>query len=305
MTGTIARPKGTSRNTLIFIDTNIFLDFYKASGRDQLTLLDHLDKNHARIITTEQVEMEYKRSRLRVISAALSEHKLPGQDLLPPVPTFLEAADATRMLKKHHKQLKEASKKITARMKMVQRDPRSDPVYVVLQRLFKANGEFHLTRNQDKNTRRAVRCRARKRFLMGYPPRKKDDTSMGDAINWEWIIECAEKSGDDIVIVSRDSDFGAIDAKPPILNDWLRHEFNERLTRKRKIKLTTLLSDAYKEAGIPVSARAAQNEKKFVKGLPTGKVIHGTTSMTQTSSMTATGTVSHGTAFGQPVLTEE
>ena len=47
--------------TLLFIDTNIFLDFYRQVGRESnLSILKHLRPHHDRIITTRQVEMEFK-----------------------------------------------------------------------------------------------------------------------------------------------------------------------------------------------------------------------------------------------------
>ncbi len=46
---------------LVFIDTNILLDFYRYSrGGTILPVLDHIDKNHGKIITTMQVEKELK-----------------------------------------------------------------------------------------------------------------------------------------------------------------------------------------------------------------------------------------------------
>lgn len=47
--------------TLLFIDTNILLDFYRQVGRESnLSILKHLRPHHDRIITTRQVEMEFK-----------------------------------------------------------------------------------------------------------------------------------------------------------------------------------------------------------------------------------------------------
>ena len=54
-------------SVLVFIDTNIYLDFYRVRGTDAtLSILKHFDENHDRIITTSEVEMEYKKNRQRV-----------------------------------------------------------------------------------------------------------------------------------------------------------------------------------------------------------------------------------------------
>jgi len=49
---------------LVFVDTNILLDFYRVRGRDtSLSILDHLDNNKDRFIVTNQVEMKFKKHR--------------------------------------------------------------------------------------------------------------------------------------------------------------------------------------------------------------------------------------------------
>jgi predicted nucleic acid-binding protein len=48
---------------LIFIDTNIYLDFYRYRGGSDtsFSILKHFDENHDRIIITSEIEMEYKK----------------------------------------------------------------------------------------------------------------------------------------------------------------------------------------------------------------------------------------------------
>src|SRR5690606_22634600 len=111
-----------------------------------------------------------------------------------------------------------------------------DPVYKVAQRLFRQKTPLNLSR--DAKVRFEIRRLARKRFLLGYPPRKDSDLSIGDAINWEWIVRCAQTSGNDVVIVSRDQDYGVRFADRPIINDWLLQEFKERVSRRRRLVLT-------------------------------------------------------------------
>ena len=54
-------------NYLVFVDTNILLDFYRFRRESGLVLLQRFDKIHDRLITTYQVEMEFKKNRQRVI----------------------------------------------------------------------------------------------------------------------------------------------------------------------------------------------------------------------------------------------
>jgi len=248
---------------LVFIDTNILLDFYRVRGKEaSLGLLRHIDNNHESIITTNQVEMEFKKNRQRVILDALGSFKVPNWSSLQ-VPAFLQEAQPAQMISKARDQIKAQSTKIETRIARVLRSPaKHDPVYQTLQRLFRAEGRYNLTR--ENPVRHTVRRRALRRFLLGYPPRKPTDTSYGDAINWEWIIECASSSKRGVVIVSRDSDYGAAHGKELVVNDWLGHEFHERVGKTRQVTLTDRLAEGFKRASIKVSKEDARGEEQLI-----------------------------------------
>ena len=91
--------------------------------------------------------------------------------------------------------------------RVFEKPTRNDPVYNVVQRLFAANTPYSLSRSKEKEQKKALRL-AWRRFLLGYPPRKATDTSIGDAVNWEWIVNCTKQANANVVIVSRDSDYG-------------------------------------------------------------------------------------------------
>jgi PIN domain len=110
-----------------------------------------------------------------------------------------------------------------------------------------------------------IRHLARKRFVLGYPPRKDQDTSIGDAINWEWTIECAKKSQRSVIIVSRDSDYGLTFEDESYLNEWLRHEFSERVGGKHQVSLTQSLSTALKQIKVRVTKAEEESEEKLIK----------------------------------------
>ncbi|MGR6035104.1 MAG: PIN domain-containing protein [Candidatus Nitrosoglobus sp.] len=89
-------------------------------------------------------------------------------------------------------------------MESILRNPSNyDSIYKYLQRLFKHDSPYNLSR--EKKTRFQIRRLAWKRFILGYPPRKRNDTSIGDAINWGWIISCANSCGKDIILITRDN----------------------------------------------------------------------------------------------------
>jgi len=251
-------------STLIFIDTNIYLDFYRIRGTDAtLSILKHFDTNRDHIITTSEVEMEYKKNRQRVILESLGNLKTPDFSNLT-LPAFFRESKRHKSIIKTQKSLSEQIQKLKDRTaKLLESPGRNDQVYMVLQRLFRAKGDCHLTRTEK--VRFKIRELAQKRFILGYPPRKPSDTSMVDAINWEWIVYCAQHCSNDIVIVSRDSDYGVHHENKSILNDWLLLEFKERVSHKRSILLTNRLTEAFKQALIVVSTEEEQTEQELLK----------------------------------------
>jgi hypothetical protein len=79
--------------------------------------------------------------------------------------------------------------KVRRKIESILSDPaQHDPVFKSVTRIFNFKSKFNLTR--------PLTGEVANRFALGYPPRKLGDTSIGDAINWEWIIWCAQNSVD-------------------------------------------------------------------------------------------------------------
>lgn len=249
--------------TLLFIDTNVFLDFYRVSGQQGgVTLLDHLKDHHERIITSSQVEMEFKKNRPKVIVSGFQSVGNPEWNRLK-LPAYLARSKQSSGFASGKDRIKKQLKTLETRVQNVIENPTQyDPVYKAAQRLFRARSEFNLSRK--KEVRFKIRELAEKRFMLGYPPRKSGDTSIGDALNWEWIIKCSQDTSSDVVIVSRDDDFGITFNKKRYINDWLAHEFKERC-KKRKVTLTDRLAEGLKMAGIRVGKAERDSEEKFLE----------------------------------------
>ena len=253
-------------DTLLFVDTNVLLDFYRIRKTDiSLKYLRQLEACRDRIITGSQVEMEYKNNRQRVIVESLTNFVDPDWAKLTG-PALVAELQAMKMIEKTKKQLSAQKTKVNTKIQKILGDPiHHDPVYQCLQRLFKHDSSFNLSR--DKKERFAIRNLARKRFVLGYPPRKRGDTSIGDAINWEWIIQCSFLSGKHVVIVTRDNDYGAFYEGQAYLNDWLRQEFSERVSKKRKLILTDKLSEGLKFVHAAVTREMEDEEVRLLAEL--------------------------------------
>ena len=72
--------------SIVFIDTNIWLDFYRVRTRERaLSILEHIRPDtHGRFITTAQVEMEFKKNRQRVILDTDKVFKMPNPNYYLP-----------------------------------------------------------------------------------------------------------------------------------------------------------------------------------------------------------------------------
>ncbi len=250
-------------DTLLFVDTNVLLDFYRIRKSDiSLKYLQQLEACKDRLIIGSQVEMEYKKNRQKVIVESLTNFAVPDWSKLTG-PALVSDLQAMKMIEKKKKEITAQRVKVNEKIQNVLSDPiHHDPVYQCLQRIFKNDSIYNLSR--EKKERFTIRNLARKRFVLGYPPRKQNDTSIGDAVNWEWIVKCSLDSGKHIVIVTRDTDYGAIYDGQSFLNDWLKQEFSERVSQKRKIILTDKLSQGLKIVHAAVTKEMEEEEERLI-----------------------------------------
>ncbi|WP_081026031.1 PIN domain-containing protein [Ralstonia solanacearum] len=251
-------------DALLFVDTNVLLDFYRIRKSDVSTrYLQQLEECRDRLILGSQIEMEFKKNRQRVIVEALGSFALPDWGKLSP-PALVADTKACKMIEKKKIDLIGQHKNVSEKVRSILGDPtRHDPVYKTLQRLFKHNSPYNLART--KKERFEIRNLARKRFVLGYPPRKQSDTSIGDSINLEWIVQCSKKSGKNVVIITRDTDYGVAYKDKLYLNDWLRQEFSERVSKKRQIILTDKLSVALKTVHKSVTREMEEEENTLLR----------------------------------------
>jgi hypothetical protein len=244
---------------LLFVDTNIWLDFYRARNETGLQLLKHLEKLSDRLVVTYQLEMEFKKNRQKVI---LESIKGLGSYPQASRPGIFSDSMATKIIAKSLKEADKRARDLKEKFVRALADPGAqDPVYKVCQRIFHKADDLVLTR--DNPLRRAIRARALKRFFHGCPPRKESDTSMGDAFNWEWMLHCATQEKAGLVIVTRDSDYGITIGERSFPNDHLRQEFSERVSQKRDLILVPRPSEALKLFDIKVSAKEEKVDKEM------------------------------------------
>ncbi len=254
--------KALSRNSLIFVDTNIYLDFYRARKEAGLSLLEKLEGLKDCLIVTEQVEMEFKKNRHLAILESLNLLKTLE---CTTTPAFLAQSRAVSTLKKKITDVNKRIKSLQKHLLAVLADPTGkDKVYKITQRLFRYTTDIHL-KLDNENYSDIVKL-SKERFMLGYPPRKSKDTSMGDALNWEWIIHCAQISSgaSEIIIVSRDEDYGCTYRDHSYINDWLNQEFKTRVSNRKKVILVDRLSEGLKLLKVSVTKSEEEEEEQIV-----------------------------------------
>jgi PIN domain len=259
----------TGIQKLLFVDTNIWLDFYRAQNEAYIGLLDKVERIAPRIIVTHQLETEFKKNRQQVIlkTVQLLQDHLPKK--VPSVGVLAQAKQFKMVGAEIDSARSRINKLQTQLIAMLEKPTDKDKVFQAVHRVFHRDGPLVLTREQkDDEKRKAIRERAERRFMHGCPPRKANDTSYGDALNWEWMIDCAISKSAELVIVSRDADYGATHEGRSYINDHLRHEFSNRVSQKRELLLYTKLSDALKHFKVVVTQAQVEAEAELIDDEP-------------------------------------
>jgi predicted nucleic acid-binding protein len=242
--------------TSIYIDTNVFLDFYQ-SATDRMGIFQELRARVDCIVVPEQTVREFRRNRAaRLIhladqvekSANVNVHTTAIVRELPEFEKWVEARDA---VKRH-------ARAIATQLRTWARDESSDPVYQEFVKLH-VNGTTMSTPDD-------ALAKAQARKLLGDPPTSPDKHTVGDEVIWETLLALC---GNDLIIVSRDRTF--LDNE-----SLLRSEF--KIEGKRQLlAITDSLGQALKLVGKPsapieqAEKGDAQREADAEKALETGK----------------------------------
>jgi len=147
-------------------------------------------------------------------------------------------------------------------MQMLIEDPVThDLVFAFACKLFSNQSAFNL-KKESADYQRVYR-KACKRFFEGKPPRKRGETSIGDAINWEWVLQCMRRTGRNVILASRDGDFGATYNNTCYLNDWLSEEVKE-IDATLTVTLVSSLAEALKLLSVRLSNEELVSEMEML-----------------------------------------
>lgn len=228
--------------SLVYIDTNVFLDFYQ-SATDRLVVFEEILARSSNVLLTEQTVDEFHRNRVaRLTQLAEVIEKSAQQQIfttavvraLPGFQPWRKARDASR----------EAALEIVKELRSWTVDPTADVVLAAFNKLVAAA----ITVPTDSG----LIERARTRKLLGQPPTTPDKHTIGDELIWEAVIQGAT---DDVVVVSRDKSF--LDNQA-----LLAAEFEVR-TKRKLLLVTASLTAALEKVG-----KASEKIKAAEEAMP-------------------------------------
>lgn len=145
----------TKLQKLLFVDTNIWLDFYRTRNETGLALLNHTESVASKIIVTYQLEGEFKKNRQFAILEGMQELKAPAQISRPGI---FSDAKASEVLTKSIKEAEKRVKSLKVKLTKVLENPAVHPVYKACQRIFHKNDTLVLAR--EDQLRHAMRRKA-------------------------------------------------------------------------------------------------------------------------------------------------
>ena len=199
----------------LFIDTNIFLSFfhYTSDDLEELAKLTTLVKNgHVELLIPQQTRDEFARNREVKIADAIKRLRdqrlnLQFPQIAKDYPEYTALRDLQRQYERNHAEL---IRKITDDVKQISLNADE-----LIRELF---NNSTLIPTSDELLRRA-----KDRVDIGNPPGKRG--SLGDAINWEAILETV-LPGDDLYFVTDDKDYySPVDDRE--FNSYLKREWSD------------------------------------------------------------------------------
>jgi predicted nucleic acid-binding protein len=182
----------------IFIDTNILLELFKLSGPDLDELKKVLklsEKQKIEILISSQIEDEFWRNRENVIADAMKN--LKETKIVSKLPNIARGYETYKNLKNTIDTFNKLSKQLEDE---VQADISENKLKAdeLIKNLFESN--------KPQSIDSTILSKAQYRMSIGNPPGKKG--SLGDAINWEWLLtQKTEFWENELILISADGDF--------------------------------------------------------------------------------------------------
>ena len=217
----------------LFIDTNILLSFFHFTSEDleELNkLIVAITRKKINLFVTDQVITEFKRNRENKLNNALSDFKQKRINIR--YPRFCKEYSEYDNMRQIEK---EFNKYHSQMLDKIDRDIKSNSLKA--DQIIKYIFEKAIIIQADENIINKSQIRSR----IGNPPGKKN--SLGDAINWELLLEHLPEE-EDIYLISDDTDFKSV-IDENCIKEFLANEWEK--TKSSKIHFYRRISSFFNE----------------------------------------------------------
>ncbi|MFA6397973.1 MAG: PIN domain-containing protein [Candidatus Paceibacterota bacterium] len=220
----------------LYIDSNIYLEYFRENSAERLTPLKELVKliedKKIKLLLPSQTRQEYFRNRRKI--AEITRTALIRQgNVSSVIPAVIDKENKeVKDVLNSTKGLVRAYKKLIEKYDKEVEKEKTDADLLINKLFFKYAREI-------KETDQIVSS-AYKRYMKGNPPRKNDH-SYGDAIIWETLLK--EGENDDLVLITKDSDYIEIFKGKPIINHFLFVEWRVKTKKKKRVVLYKSLAE--------------------------------------------------------------
>jgi hypothetical protein len=235
----------------LFLDTNVYLSFYKMSGDDveELRKLSvTVQAKRTTLYLPNQVRSEFYRNRETTIAESLrllQDAKLPTNfpRLFLGHPTYRELRDSLASYEERRAELL-ADVRRAAIAKELPADKLIGELFGLAQPIPLGDDIWQA---------------AKRRVVLGNPPGKQQ--SYGDAINWESLLNVVPR-GESLLLVTSDTDYMS-KLEPGLISDFLRSEWTEQKESTVTVyaTLSALFQDHYPDIRL-----AAELERELAIG---------------------------------------
>jgi predicted nucleic acid-binding protein len=242
----------------IIIDTNIYLNFYRLDSGQSLEMLKNLNQliknKNFKLVLPKQIEDEFIRNK-NSKSAIYGDHILnfeKGLSVQFKIPHLIKSSQKIKQIEKTIKKLQ---------------SQKEDAVKDYKNRVFNPNSKIN--QQIDLLFSNAIRPpetnevlqKAWFRNLRGNPPRK-DNSSFGDAIIWESILE--QCTDDDLILISGDGDFES-EINQEDIHEFLKTEWSKKTDKKIMLytKLGSFINQQSTNKKKPIKEETIQEEGRL------------------------------------------
>lgn len=227
----------------IFIDTNIFLDMYRARiDKDISIIMKFIRDNKQYYITTEQSINEFKRNRNNVLNKIIEDitNNTTTENISS---NFIRSLKSFEGYNKAAKELKKQKINLTKEIKTLLNNVSKDSLYSKINKLHKQ--EYIIKTNSN-----IINLAIQRKFA-GNPPTSKKKDTCGDEIIWESLLDYGKNNHNDLIIVTKDSTFHEN-------LTFLQDEYER--TTNQKLSVFDNISDGYRAIGVEISEAIMEAE---------------------------------------------